>query len=90
MPYFFSSEIPTTNISVTNCISRVTAAYLQKDVKTTLTNQNSFQLFCLYFADSEVDDEYAENTGIENTGIILKKRFHHEAIAECIQNLKKE
>ena len=85
MPFFLSSEYPTTNISVTNCISCVTAAHLPKDMKTTLTNIKipSNLPVCAY-ADVEGDEEYADSADI-----IATKRSWCKAIAECIQKLEK-
>ena len=62
MPYFLSSDIPTTNISVTNCISCMMPAFIPKHVKTSLTNINipSNLPVCAY-PDIEIDDELSDD-----------------------------
>ena len=80
MPYFLSSENPTTNISVTNCISCMTTAYIPMDVKTIPTNiKIPSNLPVSAYADIEVDNECAdytvEDNYVDKTVIIPKKRM---------------
>jgi len=71
MPYFLSSDVPTTNISVTNCISCVTSAFIPKHVKTSLTNIKipSNLPVCAY-PDIEIDDELSDDITPQKSSVV--------------------
>ena len=71
MPYFLSSDIPRANISVTNCISCVTSAFIPKHVKTSLTNiKIPSNLPVSAYPDIEIDEELSDDITPQKNSVV--------------------